>query len=182
MSNPNTDPNTWAANLDQSSVQIWREAMVHLRHLSDEVWRGFTLFLALNAIIVALMVAVVLSRLTGRDARLLLDLLAVAGIALTLVARYILKRNRVYYLQMLLKKSLLEAEFGFYEVKFGGTETDLAFPWRLTPEVVAELKQTPTEWVTRQIRGKGTIARLLFLIYEAWIGVYLLVLLALWIS
>jgi hypothetical protein len=66
----------------------------------------------------------------------------------------------------------LEDEFGFYQTKLAGTDTDLAFPWRLTPEVVAEIKQNSEAWIQKSIRAKGTIARVQFLIYEVLIGLH----------
>jgi hypothetical protein len=100
----------------------------------------------------------------------------VLGAALTLTARYILKRHRIYYLQMLAKKSLIEDELGFYRTKLAGSETDLAFPWRVTPEVVVEIKQNAEAWVQKMIRPKGTIALWQFVIYEVLIGLYAAVL------
>ena len=96
-------------------------------------------------------------------------ILAALGIAF--IGRYILKRNRIYYLQMLARKSLLEDELGFYTSKFSSTEIDLAFPWRLAPEVVSEIKKDLDAWVQKSIRPDGSIARWLFIIYETFIGV-----------
>src|SRR4051812_8310244 len=110
MSEPDTDPNVWMENLNPGKVQIWREAMAHLRHLSDEVLRGMKFFLTINGFIMVLFVTFMVIHST-----LVLFLLAMLGLLLTLVARYILKRNRVYYLQMLMKKTLLEKELGFYD-------------------------------------------------------------------
>jgi hypothetical protein len=107
---------------------------------------------------------------------IILAVLASLGIASTVVGRYLLKRNRVYYLEMLLKKTLLEDEFGFYSVKFSETNSDLAFPWRLRPETISELKQSPEQWVKRQVRGPGTIARWLFVTLETLVGIYLVLL------
>ena len=55
-------------------------------------------------------------------------MLILLGIGVTFTGRYLLRRNRVYYLEMLLKKTLVEYEFGFYDAKFSGSNTDLAFP------------------------------------------------------
>jgi len=107
----------------------------------------------------------------------LLALLSALGGALTLTARYILKRHRIYYLQMLAKKSLIEDALGFYRTKLAGSETDLAFPWRVAPEVVAEIKQNAEAWLQKLVRAKGTIALWQFLIYEVLIGLYAAILL-----
>jgi len=111
-----------------------------------------------------------------------ITIMLLLGMGFAVTGRYILRRNRVYYLQMLLKKTLLEAEFGFYEVKFSGSDSDLAFPWRLKPDAIAELKTKPDEWVERQIRGPGTVARWLFVMFETIIVIYSLLLVLLLIA
>ena len=156
-------------------VNLWREAMTHLRHLSDDVWNGLKLFLILNGFIIISMGALVRPRPLNRPTALVLAIVTVVGIVLTIAARYILKRHRIYYLQMLAKKSLLEDELGFYQTKFAGSETDLAFPWRLAPEVVAEIKQNGEAWIQKSIRARGTIARVQFLIYETLLALYCLI-------
>ncbi|MDB6125917.1 MAG: hypothetical protein JWQ71_4910 [Pedosphaera sp.] len=177
MSEPDTDPNVWMENLNPAKVQIWREAMAHLRHLSDDVLNGMKFFLTMNGFVIILFITFMVLH-----SALVLFLIAALGLSLTMVARYILKRNRVYYLQMLMKKTLLEKELGFYDVKFSGTQVDLVLPWRLTPETVTVIKEDPEKWVTAQIRSPGTIARWLFLIYEVLMGVYVLLLISVVIS
>lgn len=173
MNTEDTDVNTWLENLDGKSLQIWREALEHLRHLSDEVWKVFKCFLVINGFLFALITAFAMMAADEPAGQIILGVLALIGIAATVTGRYLLKRNRVYYLEMLLKKTLVEDEFGFYNVKFSGTNSDLAFPWRLRPEAISELKQNPEAWVKRQIRGPGTIARWLFVMFETLIGIYI---------
>jgi hypothetical protein len=60
-------------------------------------------------------------------------------------------------------------------MKLAGSETDLAFPWRVAPAVVAEIKQNAEAWVQKMIRPKGTIALWQFVIYEVLIGLYAVV-------
>ncbi len=163
---------------NKDKIQIWREAMTQLRHLSDDVWNGLKLFLSLNGLILVSVVLVCSFRYSSRRTAAVILFLSVTGIILTLVARYILKRHRIYYLQMLAKKSLMETELGFYETKLCGSETDLAFPWRLTPQVVAEIKTNSEAWVQKSIRAPGTIARFQFLIYDTLIGLHCVLLLA----
>ena len=148
---------------------IWREALAHLRHLSDDVWKGLALFLALNAVLLVIIIGLLVLLPLNKGIGFLLAVVAVAGALLTIAARFILKRHRIYYLQMLVKKSLIEDEFGFYKTKIAGTENDLAFPWRLTPEVIAEIKQNSEAWIKKSVRAKGTIARVQFLIYDVLI-------------
>jgi hypothetical protein len=176
MDAEDTDLNLWAQNLGANRVQIWREALEHLRHLSDEVWKVFKCFMVINGFLLVLVTAFAMAGADSSPGMIILAVLAVLGVASIIVGRYLLKRNRVYYLEMLLKKTLLEDEFGFYSVKFNGTNSDLAFPWRLRPETISELKQSPEEWVKRQVRGPGTIARWLFVTLETVMGVYLVIL------
>ena len=156
----------------EDRLAIWREALAHLRHLSDDVWKGLRLFLSLNSILLIIITGLLVLLPLNRGIGFLLALLSIAGALLTLAARFILKRHRIYYLQMLAKKSLLEDELGFYRTKIAGTESDLAFPWRLAPEVVAEIKQNCEAWIQKSIRAKGTIARAQSLIYETLIGLH----------
>lgn len=162
--------------LTNAQIALWREALTHLRHLSDDVWKGLNLFLALNGILLIIIVGALVFLPLNRGMGFLLALASIVGALLTLAARFIFTRHRIYYLQMLAKKSLLEDEFGFYAIKFAGNKNDLAFPWRLTPEVVTELKQNSEGWIQKSIRAKGTIARVQFLIYEVLIGFYAFVL------
>jgi hypothetical protein len=155
--------------IDPTKLEIWRESLTHLRHLSDEVWKRFQLFLWLDFIFFLLAADALQKSHGGSGIFLILLALSVA-----FIGRYILQRNRIYYLQMLAKKSLLEDELGLYATKLSGTETDLAFPWRLTPEVVSEIKKDFDAWIQKSIRPTGSIARWLFIIYEAFIAIYLL--------
>lgn len=156
------------AKIEDGKLQIWRESLAHLRHLSDEVWKRFQLFLWLD-LIFFLLAAGTWRNSIGGCAFLILLALSIA-----FIGRYILQRNRIYYLHMLAKKSLLEDELGLYATKLSGTETDLAFPWRLAPEVVSEIKKDFNAWVEKSVRPAGSIARWLFIIYEAFIVIYLL--------
>lgn len=154
-------------------LEIWREAMAHLRFLNDEAWKRFQFFVWFDLIVFLVAIA------AARNSRLLAVIFCAVGLFLAFAARYILKRNRVYYLQMLMKKTLVEETLGFYREKLFGTEIDLAFPWRLTPETAEEIKKGPEAWVQKSIRGPGTIARWQFVIYEIWIGIYALLFIAL---
>ena len=138
--------------------------------------------MAINGFVVAAMIVFAAANVEGNWAMIFETVLAALGLGCTVIGRYILRRNRIYYLEMLMKKTLLEDEFGFYEVKFSGTNTDAVFPWRLKPEAILELKQKPEEWVSRQVRGPGTIARWLFVMLEATIVIYSLALVGLTIG
>ena len=160
--------------ISEANLFIWREAMTHLRHLSDDVLKGLRLFLGLNAVLLGALLFLLAYEPFARRWICLAGLVSCLGILLTIAARFILKRNRIYYLEMLAKKSLIEHQAGFYSTKLAGSNTDLAFPWRLKPEVVAEIVQDFDAWVQKSIRAKGTIARVHFMIYEVLLGVYFL--------
>src|SRR5437870_3502271 len=103
MIEPGSNLGDPASKPGASDIELWREAMAHLRHLSDDVWDGMRLFLVLNAFIFISIVALSSTRTPGTQRLVLLAILAVIGIMLTFTARFILKRHRIYYLQMLAK-------------------------------------------------------------------------------
>jgi len=51
---------------------------------------------------------------------IIIVILAIIGLFLTLIAISILGKQRGYYLEMLLRKTLLEKELGFYDVHIHG--------------------------------------------------------------
>ena len=161
------------AKIEVSKLEIWRESLAQLRYLGDEVWKRFQLFLWLD-LILFLLAASAWRRSVGGS-----FCLVVVALVIACIGRYILQRNRIYYLQMLARKSLLEEELGFYDKKFAGTEVDLAFPWRLAPQVVLEIKKDLDAWVQKSIRASGTIALWQFVIYEIFIAIYVLALFSL---
>ncbi len=178
--NPSTpeqsSPQVFGLPSQNGGLALWREALDHLRHLSDEVWKWMTVFLIANGFILAFIIALLAMPRRGTLIAAPLGLLSILGVLLTLVARYFLKRHRIYYLQMLAKKSLLEEDLGLYRAKFANSNIDLAFPWRLNPEVIAEIRKDFEGWVQKSIRAPGTIARYQFLIYEVLIGIYVITL------
>jgi hypothetical protein len=147
-------------------MELWRESLAHLRYLNDEVWKRFQFFLWVDLVILFAIFAI------NRHSWFLVFLFSIGGFLLTLVARYILRRNRFYYVQMLLKKTLLEDDLGFYQQNFPGTNTDLAFPWRVAPEKIPLLKEKPEQWIEENIRAKGSIVRRLFVVYEVFLGIF----------
>ena len=159
----------------EARIQIWRETIAHLRYLNDEVWKRFQFFLLVDLVILVVTFGMFWARPRFYPAFAIL--FVALGVVLTLAARYILKRNRIYYLQMLLKKTLLEKEAGFYEMKLAQSETDLAFPWRLSPEIFEMLQKNPGQWTEQNIDAPKTIARRLFQVYEVVLGLYVALLL-----
>src|SRR5207302_7399451 len=87
--------------LTDADLQIWREVMEHLRHLSDDVFKSVALFLGINALMLGAVIF-----LGGMDPNGLGGaVVCLLGVFLTLGGRFMLKRHRIYYLEMLAKKS-----------------------------------------------------------------------------
>ena len=162
----------------EAKIALWRETLAQLRHLSDDVWRGFKCFTMLNLAVVLAIIFLFAQPLFGKFLAVLAIILSILGVMLTVVARYILKRHRNYYLQMLAKKALVEDELGFYDIKLDQGNTDLAFPWRLAPEIVAEIKQDAAAWIQKALRGKKTITFAQFLIYDFLLVLYFVAIVA----
>src|SRR5438477_704220 len=110
-----------ARSLSEADLQLWREAMMHLRHLSDDVFKSVALFMALNCVLLGAMIISARTQMPLSRANWLCAVASGLGIALTLAARFMLRRHRIYYLEMLAKKSLIEMQFGFYGRKFTGS-------------------------------------------------------------
>jgi hypothetical protein len=159
-------------SLSEADLQVWREAMMHLRHLSDDVFKSVVFFMALNTVLLGAIAFLLVTGPDTAEARWIFATASIAGVALTLAARFMLKRHRIYYLEMLGRKSLLEMQLGFYDRKFTGTRLDFALPWRLKPEVVREIGKDFDAWVQKSIRSKGTMARVYFLMYETLLLIY----------
>src|SRR3954471_10514427 len=116
-----TDPKIPPPLLDaENRVAVWRESLSHLRHLSNDVTKCWTLFLTLNS---AITLSISITLLFAPPSRLkpwIAVGLCVAGLSIALAGRYLFKRHRVYYLQMLAKKTLLEEQLGCYAERVAG--------------------------------------------------------------
>src|SRR6266436_6348553 len=99
-------------SLTEADLQLWREAMMHLRHLSDDVFKSVALFMTLNCVLLGAMIILAGTQTPPSRTNWLWAVASGLGIALTLAARFMLRRHRIYYLEMLAKKSLLEMQFG----------------------------------------------------------------------
>lgn len=166
----------WIEKANANSVNLWREAMAQLRQLHGDVWNGVRFFLTVNGIVIAATFGIGKSQdkdvLTG----VMIASLALVGLFLTIIARSILAKHRDYYLAMLVRKTLIEREFGFYDQ--GLTGIHMSFPWNVDKQFLDCLASNPSHWLSEQKRRSGTITRLLFLVYEVVIGIHLLILLA----
>ncbi len=175
MSNAN-DFRGWAASLDGNEINLWREAMAQLRQLHGDVWNGVRFFLTVNGIIIAAVFGIARLEESDIPSGVLLAVLAILGFLITLVARIILAKHRDYYLGILLRKTIIERELGFYDQKI--CCVDLVFPWKVDKQFVGSLVDNPSAWLADQKRRKGTITRLLFLVYEGVLVIHGIILLA----
>jgi hypothetical protein len=71
---------------------------------------------------------------------------------------------------MLLLKTLLEKELGFYEPDFQGI--DLSFPWKVERKSVDKALKEPDKWLISQRWRRGTISRMLWMTYWFFIVLY----------
>jgi hypothetical protein len=167
---------TWTSGIDASTVNLWREAMAQLRQLHGDVWNGGRFFLTVNGIVIAATFGI--AKIQDKDALtgVMIASLAVVGLIVMFIARSILAKHRDYYLAMLLRKTLIEREFGFYDQDLAGIH--MSFPWNVDKQFLDCLASNPSQWLSEQKRRRGTITRLLFLVYEGVIGIHVLILLA----
>jgi hypothetical protein len=169
----------WMKKFGENGVNkfdLWREAMAELRQLHGDVWNGVRFFLTVNGIIIAAIFAVFARYWTpqGDEKSHILAgtivILSGIGLFLTVIAVRILKKHRDYYLNMLLLKTLLEKELGFYEPDFQGI--DLSFPWKVEHKSVDKALKEPDKWITSQRWRRGTISRMLWMTYWFFIALY----------
>jgi hypothetical protein len=164
---------SWVSKLDSKTLNLWREAMAQVRQTHGDVWNGVRFFLTVNGIIIAAIGSVFVREHNTLETGVTIAALAVFGLILTIIALHILGGHREYYLAMLVRKTLLESELGFYDVKLYGV--DLSLPWRVEEQDLKELKNNPVEWQKQQMwRGKITP----YLRYTYWmvIAIYVVIL------
>jgi hypothetical protein len=173
-----SDFESWMNKLDSkpAAFQLWREVISHLRYTHDDIWNVVRLFLAINGIIIAGVLAVWRGYIANGG--LIAVILSAVGIVITIQALMILKKNRQNFVRMQVLRGLLENELGFYNNELKGVK--LLFPWGPDKdEYQKNLVNDPLGWEKGQIwRGKVTIhLRFIFLLI---IGIYIAILLA-WI-
>lgn len=160
----------WTNTLKREQIDIWRESLAHLRQLHNDVWNGVKFFLTINGILFAAIAALL------RDAKevrhTLIIAISIIGVVVTVIAWQILARHREYYLQMLIRKTLIEDALGFSKKLLMGV--DIVFPWSplSSPK---EICSNPKVWLAAQVRRRGTISRKLFLIYEGTVAAHILI-------
>lgn len=151
----------WISGLDEKALDLWRETMQQLRQTHNDVWNGVRFFVAANAVIGAAGFALMRDAPTVKNGVAIL-LLAVFGALVTVAALFILRGHRDYYLGVLVRKTLLERQLGFYEVRLAGL--DISLPWNVPSRFVDDVERDAEQWMTRH-RWRGKITWLLRLIY-----------------
>lgn len=166
----------WADSLKPNELTLWREAMAQLRHLNTDFWNTVRFFLTVNGIIVAASFSILARGGTDwyLDSTVATALLALIGLCLTVITGKILAKARQYYVEMLLRKTLLEDRLGFYKVDL--EHVNLSFPWKVPEKDLEKMKKNTTEWKRKHMWRKKTIARSLCSIYYVLIVVYSLLL------
>lgn len=167
----------------KSKFELWKEAMAQLRQLHGDVWNGVRFFLTVNSIIMAGIFLILGRYLTASSITairtiaisVIIGLVAMGGLILTIAATGILKKHRKYYLNMLLIKTLLDRELGFYETTYQGI--NLTFPWKVDKEHLHKLDR-PDKWIADHMFEQGTISRWLWFTYIFVIVIYILIMIA----
>lgn len=175
-----SDFKTWANKLPKNAIDIWREAMVNIRQLHADVWNGVRLFLAVNGVIIAGGFTITRGGEPSPTTGLILIVLAVLGFAFTIVTLLIFKSQRESFVEMMVQKTLLDKELGFYETTIDGV--DLSFPWKVPKKYVPDLQSDPSKWKKEQRWRKASISRLLLFVFLAMLVIYTVALILLLIG
>ncbi|MFH1373211.1 MAG: hypothetical protein ABII79_05395 [bacterium] len=152
----------WLSTLDEKGFNLWREAMANLRQLHSDVWNGVRFFWSINVVIITGMFVISHQEWATR-VEIELVLLCILGFALAYQGRRVFLQHRHYYLQMLLRKTLIEDKLSFYTTKL--YNTDLSFPWRVPSDHLESLRKEPENWEESQKLRRGTISRRLHIVY-----------------
>jgi len=160
----------WARDLDDNALAIWREAMMNIRQLHGDVWNGVRFFLTLNSIVFAAMIAIFTipwDILNGAA----VCVLASVGLFFCFIGMKILTGHRQYYLDMLMRKTLIENDLGFYDLKLNSI--DLSFPWKVDEEYLESMFKDLKGWKNKQMWRSGTISRYLLMSYWLFALLYI---------
>lgn len=165
-------------NLDKPCVDFWREALSNLRQLHNDIWNGVRFFLTVNGIVLAGFSALLRGSQHNYVHGVMLLFLPLIGFAVTMQARSILSRHRSYYLSMLIRKTLIEKQLGFYDFSLcelpDGQHIDLSFPWHVDRKFLAEFSKDVTQWRKDQQKRPGLISTILFNIYNCVLALHII--------
>ena len=152
---------------------IWKEAQAQLRQIHSDVWNGVRFFLTINAIILASFFSVLKDYLSTPSiwSTFMVFTLLIIGVLVTIAARQILLKHRKSYLEMLIRKTLIEEDIGFGRMIIFSTH--LRFPWFIDDENELNfIRRDPKEWIRKQTREKSTVTSRLFIVYEVLMFFY----------
>lgn len=169
--NEKSEFRTWIENqVSDRELTVWSAAMDNLRQLHNDVWNGVKFFTTVNGILLAGLAAVASADSAAVVRGAIATACAIAGMCQTATARRILESHRRHYVEMLLRKTLIERELGFYDQKLAGRP--LSFPWHIEEEHMSSLMREPDKWVDAQLERSTTISARLFAIYDTTIAVW----------
>lgn len=132
---------------------VWREALVQLRQLHGDVWNGTKFFLTLNGILMAGLVAFLRESDHSLESVAIPAILCSIGLVFVGFGIYVFLRHRQYYLDMMIRKTLIEEAMGLYDC--GIDSIDLTFPWNVEKRFLEQLHRDPQTWARhRVILGK----------------------------
>jgi len=167
----------WTKQLDANALNIWREAMAQLRQLHGDVWNGVRFFWSLNGIVIAGVFALWPKHQTDLKAAVTATFLLGIGIALTRVGLLVLRSHRSHYVDMMLRKTLIEIELGFTN-QLLRPDVPIAFPWRA--DKTDDATQKPQQWVREYMFPRPSIVNTLRRVYVAFIIVDAFLIAATW--
>jgi hypothetical protein len=171
---------SWVEQLPKGSMDVWREAMTNIRLLHADVWNGVRLFLTVNSVIIAGGLTIMKSSDPNSQTFAMLTVLAVLGLGFTGVAFRIFTFQRQSFVEMLLQKTLLDKQLGFYDTTIDGV--DLSFPWKVPGRFVPDVRKDPEKWKKEQRWRKGSISSLLRMVFIAMSIIYAMGLIALLVA
>lgn len=166
------DLSNWLSSLNSSKFNMWREAMAQTRQLHNDVWKGVRFFLTVNGVLIAAIFTMAKLEAKRCLTCILLSILAFIGIVFVIIALKILKKQRRNYTEMLLRKTLIENELGFYNCNVPNSGQSFTFPWKVDRQYVSNLMENPENWLNKHQCRKNTISRLIFQIYYGLIVLY----------
>lgn len=161
----------FARDLGREPLDVWKESLSMLRQLHNDVWNGVRFFMTMNGILLAGLAGWSRTSSSTTNTAQLALIIAILGVVITLTARRILSGHRDYYLNMLVRKSLIEEELGFYARRLA--TVDMSFPWSIPQSDLVNVKADTEAWLRAQRTKKGTITRLLFRSYEGVVVIWI---------
>lgn len=170
--NENIDFQSWIKSLNQNALSFWHESLAHMRHMREEYWKGIQLFIAVNGVVMAALITLMREDYVVKNSLVLL-FLSLVGFGFTAVTFYVFRQQRAGYLEMVVQRTLIEKELGFYKINLQGIE--LHFPWSVSSATLPRLLKDPGVWQKKQMWKKRTGTRRLLYAFIAAMLIYSLI-------